>query len=376
MSYLSTALVRVGATNYEPVAVNITQDGAWSPYWQGTVTFALGSAPAIDPTAYTRVRVKYWAGDLAANPNQPPLMDCLVVARAVATDHIAGTITVSVSSFEVLLQDLLNASTADTALGAMTLTAMLNYACTKIGVAVGGVPLPAVTIPATATVWRAGQSLDDWLRGPLRANGYDIFQDMRTADTAGSTVTIGAWLVADTTPDGSMNAYASFDPPYAGWGRVVFGVNMLECRLGMDLDQPGGWADSAVVTYSWLTSTGTQQVKNYANAPAGYKRPLSLNFQTPDPGFDPTPGMVSTAKRKIQTGQLTTVAWPSWDSRIPGQLPIRNTPGDFITITTPDGAVQAATVTRVNWSYPEDRTQLGVAYVVPTPLGEYSTPLP
>lgn len=303
------------------------------------LTFSNGKGPVVDPRLYPPARLRWWYGDDPA----PILLDLYLTVRSYVPNDVDGTVSIGLMSDEIRLQDYKNAATADYAPGAMLLTDMVAYAMRKIGnPPIDMTGIPAVTIPATATVWKAGDSLDSWLQGPLRANGVELYQDAQ--DPART------WraFVINTAGKATAN------------GLVALGTatDILSAPIGIDMDAPD-YADAVVTVYQWTDAAGASQRKVYASLPPGaFHRVLTQTFSTPDPGVDPTPATRAFTSKAGWVGDLEVLPQrtPLPPSYALGPMRL----GDSVRFTLDDASTYLANAQTLTWRYPNDTMTIGL----------------
>lgn len=313
-----------------------------------TRTYVNNSGPVVDPRMYPSARVRWWFGEDPA----PLVLDATLTVRSYIPDEFAGTVRLTLMSDEVKLQDYKNASTADYSPGAMTLQAMVGLAMRKIGNALyDKIVFPATLVPATATVWRAGDSLDSWLQGPLRSAGIELYQDC----SGGFPPAFRAFNLNDP---GKSSVYGT---------RGFTKDQIVSSPVGIDMDADG-YADAVVLTYAWTDAAGASQRKVYASLPAGaFHKVLAKSFSTPDPGVDPAPATRAYTSKAGYTASLTII--PSTRPAPPSYAEAPMSLGDTVSFNLPSGSAYTANVDSIQWSYPEDRMTLGLTNVVYAGLG-------
>lgn len=341
-----------------------TPDGVHFRYdWTGTpnnststrtVVFVdTETTPIVDPGAYPRVNVQWWYGDPGPGPGGAGLiLDVDLLVRAYEIDDLADTVTITFRSDEIRLQDWKLLGAGDYAPGALNLLDMLNLAMRKIG----GMPLDTTAlignpvVPATATVWRVGQSVDDWLRGPLRANNLELYWDAQDSK-------FRLWNIVDR-PGGKDRGISSRT-------NVVYGVNAVDVKFGLDADAEG-YGDAASIIYKWTDAAGASQRKAYISTPQGgvYRKPVVVTIDTPDPGLDGSNTARIIASRRAWTESIECLplagkAGASDQGWLQLQL------GGTVYYARRNGAVMTANVAGIEWNYPADKMRLGVENVAP-----------
>lgn len=307
------------------------------------LAYSNGKGPVVDPRMYPQSRLRWWYGDDPA----PILVDLYLTVRSYIPNDVDGTVTIGLMSDEIRLQDYKNAANADYAPGAMLLTDMVAYAMRKIGnPPIDMTGIPAVTIPATATVWKAGDSLDAWLQGPLRANGVELYQDAQDPARTWRAFVINA--AGKATVNGLV--------------ALGTGTDILSAPIGIDMDAPD-YADAVVAVYQWTDAAGSSQRKVYASLPAGaFHRVLTQTFSTPDPGVDPTPTTRAFTSKAGWVGDLDVLPQrtPFPPSYAPGPMHL----GDSIRFTLADGSTYLANAQTLAWRYPDDTMTIGLTNTV------------
>lgn len=328
-TFATTCTVHVDAFDLQPISLSITADETWSPYFQGTIVFAqLFSETlraAIDPRTWPTVRVQYTKYDADGVSNPVVVLDATLLVRSYDVDPIAGTTTLKVSSKEVKLQDVRNATNADIVFGNQTTNQIIAYALGQVGESPALATGPgAFTSPATTL--QAGQDLWSWLDGMLRGANLILWQS-------------ASWL------SGAWQCTAADNPGrWAGNFNVVQGANLVRANYGFDIEKD--YADSAVATYQW-TVAGAQQKKVYASKGATVRRTKAVSYNTPDPGYDPSPSLRSVASGRGLYMTLDMLA----DQQI-------NT--GWTCTATLDSGTYYGPARRLTWNYPQDTISIDI----------------
>ncbi len=329
-TFATKCTVHIDAFDIEPISASIIADETWSPYYQGTLVFAgqFGEAitGAINPRNWPTVRVQYTKYDADGVSNPVSVLDVALLVRSYDIDTIANTTTLKVSSKEAKLQDVRNATNADIARGAQSMTQVVTYALGQVG---EGVPVvtPGGAFVAPATTWQAGQDLWSWLDGMLR----------------------GANAILWNYPQGSAADYwtaQAADNPgrYVGDFNVVQGTNLVRANYGFDIEKD--YADSAVAIYQW-TASGAQQRKVYASKGATVRRTKAVTYNTPDPGYDPSPSLRAVASAR---GLYMTVDMLADQAVLTG----------WTCHVTLDNGTYIGPARRITWNYPQDTISIDI----------------
>lgn len=306
----------------EATAVDVTIDESWSPYVQATVTLPLTS-PALplwllDPSSSPRVRLELiaehgdpdpvadvsaaWAGrtlaavgaelagdtlgdlsaayarpyDPAAGYAPPVRRSFDLLVRTRDTDVGAGTVTLSLASDEVLLDDY--GLVSDIAITPPTLTVrgavdlVFGYVgiLTKLPAGAGA----SAVVSADAAAWQPGQTAWAYLSPLLEQSGLRLWcdpdrvwhLDEHGAESGAPLVTLG------------------------GAGTVT--------GLRDTFDRDGAWYDAVLVTYTWSDpATGDRFEQRDSAADHGFSRTLHVQHSTPYPG----PGAAAALLRRTKT---------------------------------------------------------------------------
>lgn len=348
------------------IADSVIYDYSWNgPAYQSTSTRTVifaspATTPIVDPREYPSIRVQLYAGDVAGPAK---VQDVYLTVRTYAIDDVADTVTLSVMSDEIKLQDYLNVGD-DYAPGAMTLADMFGFAMRKIGnqytlfhLAVGG-----VVIPAAATIWQSGQSLDEWLRGAMRSQGYEVYQDATQSNHLFDT-----YLISNQTKEFvSTNIKAQ-------WG-----MNVLECATGVDMDAPR-YGDAAIVHYNWTDAAGAGHQKTYYSRPPGpYHKVITADYNSPDPASgNPADGLRAQAGWQAWTMRLLLISSIGYmmNGTSPA-IPYPLTLGGQVWLRRPDGSTFAGVAGRITYSYPADTLEIGLQTVAPNPNFPPTIPTP
>lgn len=307
-------------------------------------TFPTPAGPMVDPRMYPPARVRWWYGEGDA---PAILVDVSMTVRKYLPNDTDDTVELTLMSDEIRLQDLKNAGTSDYAPGAMTLWSMLAFAMRLIGnLPLDPTGIPNPTIPATATVWKVGDSLDTWLQGPLRANGVELYQDAQS-----SPPTFRGYLMND-----------SGKSPIHGTVRVKYARELISAPVGIDMDSDD-FADAVVAIYQWTDSAGASQRRIYSSVPpALYHKVRTTTYNTPDPGLDPTPTTRAFTSRAGYVGEISCL--PIRSIFPPDYLERSLRLGDTLTLVFSTGLTYTANVNSIKWSYPDDLMTIGLSNVV------------
>lgn len=326
------------------------------------IAFASTSTtPIADPREYPKVRLRQWAGASADTAADAPLYDVLLTLRTWAFDDVADTATLTFMSDEIKLQDYKNAGD-DYAPGPMGLVDMVSFAARKIGEP-RFVPAPSIgnpTIPATATLWRTGQSLDDWLRGAANSVGFELWYDAVRRLGVGGVPEASGWQWLDLSlAQATDNGYVT------GIINSAYGANVLESGHGIDMDS-GDYADAVAMVYQWVDTAGANQRVAYYSRPNGaFHKVKSITRNTPAPGGNPATAYRNHLALGGWTQRIVLIASNGFQkSGASAYLTIQDFPlGGTLLTQRRDGSYWRASIARIAWSYPADTQEIGVSNV-------------
>lgn len=346
----SSATVTIGGQAYTPISFEVSEDNNWTPSWSGNIVFDFHDGPQLSTPDRIPARIT-WTYDGFT------MLDVLLLVRSVVMDDAAGTITLTVKSAEILLQDLKNVATADYQPGAMTMKAMWAYAFGKFSAGVlanNSDGVPNSTVAAAGTVWKGGQDLDSWLRPALRTADIDIYQDMIASVVTG-VPTIATALLSNPGKE-------------LGWfARVRYGKEMLKAPIGWDLDS-GDYADGIVAEYNWTDAAGAVKRKLYAKTQsASHWHDKYIRFDAGDPGFDPTPSLLTVAQRSGFTGSIECNPVMEYSTTDDTSEAYRLRLGATVDVVTQYRGAYIGTANRITWNYPADTMSIGLTDLEPRP---------
>lgn len=280
------------AAQLDLIAGSLTLDEAWSPYAQGTLTVldpdptdaAIG-LPVWDPRRKARVRVwpAYEHPTLGRRESSKPWN---LVVRRYDKDRVEGTLTLTVSSSESVIQDWqwTNAGATRTLTAATTcISATLQLLTDYVPDYVAGVAaVSAATLGANMvlsvdqpSLWDLLQEIADRAAAALVPNDYDPASGKDTYELLASPTApfvTGAYTLS-TGPSGTVT----------GWRTVV--------------DRDSDWFNTAMVIY---TAGGTGPVRA-AEIAAGT-------------------GGSSSAGKKVYVERRNTTAPAAGDNRVPDAM--------------------------------------------------------
>jgi hypothetical protein len=260
--------------------------------------------------------------------------DVVLWLRSRPRDLGAGTVTLTLTSGEVLLQDYRWMSSLPWRPPALDVRTIVGRVLARVGAYLQTADsFDQATVPPEAVEWAPGQSAWDYLTPLLQAAGRRLWCDE-----------LGKWhLAARDTPTGGA--------------ALVLGRDAITAA-GDTIDR-AGWYDSVLVRYRWKDEAGNDHERFDQATSAGshrVQRPLVLEYESGYPG----PGAARRILARQQVlGRGLTASLVSDYSIDPGQP---------ITLELTDEPRLAGTVSRVLWSFPEDVMELETVGVVePSP---------
>lgn len=358
-----------------PTAAQITMDESWSPFVQAQITCAMPAEalrelvdPRNDVRLTLRVRQAFnepgsladlstlWAGKrladadgVAGGPTLAAISAWKVAAwntfgvrpttsrafnlsaRSRVYRHKDGTVTITATSDEALLQD--HALLGNTIIrpAAATVRELTSYVLARIGAVLldGDADAPLL---ATAAYWSPGTSAWDFLEPILQQAGLRLWCDGRRS-----------WRLAEKISTVKGSTVLSY------LNTVTDGEDTID-------RDAGEWFDAVQITYSWTDAWGMQQTAyDWASTP-GYSKVLSLEYtDTPYPGSGAAQLVLDRALGRGRVLTITAVSDYSVEPSSPVSMTLPNTP------------LQTGAVASVVWNWPESEMQVKSRGLVDTP---------
>lgn len=348
-----------GGTAYPVISLDIDQDNDRVPEWSGNfvVPFTAGGG-LLDYTSIDPQATPYHTARLTWTYDAGTILDTLLLVRRARVSDIARTVTFTVASGEVLLQDNKNVTkpSGDYSPGVLTQKAMWQFALARLTASgivsnVDTLTSAAVSIPATATVWKNGQDLDSWLRGALRPSNLEVYQDTAASLTSG--------LIALRTASMANATKAN----RGGTVTIAYGQNMTLSDWETSVDPTDGveWGEAMVADYNWTTSAGVVNRKSYADySVPNYRKALHLSFDTGDSGVSPVSSLLSQALVGGRSANLEMTPTAAYSAT---GAPLTLGPGHTVLIYRPEFVFPRnwkGVMNRIHWTFPADRVEVGV----------------
>lgn len=281
--------------------------------------------------AYPSGKLSALTSDYAGTWNQFGLIvgeqrsfDLMLRARQV--DYAAGTMTLTLSSDESILQDVALVATTSWTPSTTSVRQLVVAALSYAGLASLDAGSADGTVDAGSQEWKPGVTAWDYLTSVVQQAGLRLWCDERRrfhldTGTVNNAVPTRALAVAQ---------------------------NMVGATDSINLDD-GTWYDAVVVNYSWTDSNGVQRVKT----DVALGRPDFRKVLTVDRTDVVYPGAGTAAAilgRVMGRGRVPAV-------RAVTALGIN--PGDPVTVTTPDGTIQSAYTASVSFAWPDAEMDVG-----------------
>lgn len=364
-------MAELTALDLRPESASVTLDESWSPYVRASITCPLPAAdalPKIDPRVMNRVRLLLsqadlesrtaayltslyagktatyltttyagktaaWLTDLFGDQynavtdltrNQRRTMDLMLRTRSL--DYVAGTMTLELTSDEILLQDFVRPESASGVFVPPTthsLRAMVNWGLGFIGASLTPTETTDYYIFPEQVIFQVGDSIWEFLDAFVRANNLRLWSDERRV-----------WHLT---------------PPQTGAAGTANLRSVVELGDTLTRDDPG-YGDATVILYTWTDAAGLTQSAygNYYLPTMQYPKMFVQRFNSPNTGVIGSPATV-LRDRTITRGRAVTVQAVS-DYTV--------TPGQSATISTPVTTVTGAMVSAVTWQWPQDEMNI------------------
>lgn len=365
-----TRVTYADVVDLRPTDAQVTVDESWTPYARATLTCPVPQDDVLsrlDPRTATRVRLTQrravgasrtaaelpallpgptaaaWTARHAGPPvwtvarlsaltgapyDTPPRLDLDatrtldLMLRTRTVDHVAGTMTLELTSDEAALLDFARYDTDFTERlrppTTTSLAALVRWALGLLGWQLDAGAVDA-TIDPTAVVWNLGESLWDFLDAHVRASNRRLWCDeqRRWRLSVPHTGTTGTPVVVE---------------------RPTSAVDVLS--------RGQGYADTVVVIYEWTDETGeAQRVHGVSDWSTGQPVTLVQRWATPSTLAQATQAAAGLRRRAASRGRQVDVEAVA----DPGV-----TPGRPLVVTGTTTPLTDAMVSAVTWSYPDD----------------------
>lgn len=244
--------------------------------------------------------------------------------RTRTVDFIAGTMTLTLTSDELYLQDFKRYDTTSstwTPPAATSLRALVNWALGKLGWSLQGAGTD-VAIDSTAVVWNLGESMWSFLDAFVRGSGKRLWCDEARR-----------WWLTDALPE------------VAGAATITA---LTSCTDTLSRDDEA-YGDAAVMLYEWTDAAGAQQRRSAASTTPEVLIPkvvVQSFAEQRSPGTAAlTSGAARMRARVLSRGRRVSARAVSSYTVTPGQQAL---------ITTPAAEVTTSLVSAVTWTLPDD----------------------
>lgn len=250
-------------------------------------------------------------------------LDLMLRTREV--DWLAGTMTLELTSDEMLLQDLkrYDADTIDQRPPTtFSLRTMVQWGLAQIGATLHPFGAADAVIDGATVIWNLGESLWSFLDAFIRTNGLRLYCDEQRR-----------WFL---------------EAPATGASGTLELTAITQMRDVLSREDPA-YGDGAVVIYEWFDDDGVRQrVYQFAAVPDVVSKVVVQTFTVPNPSLAAAPAAA------LRTRALTR----GRDVGIEAVSDYRADPGQSVLVTSPVTTVNGAMVSAVTWRFPEDRMDI------------------
>lgn len=351
----------LGTTLLPVERASVTLDESWAPYAQANLTIAMPDVEtldALDPRLDVRIQLLltqaygtsktlatltdiFGGGDIAdmttawgglflykvtaqyytpfntfgVRAGARRVFDLTLRERRI--NHADGTVDISLSSDEGLLQDYALVSTSSQT----TTSTSVRETVTEVLAIIGRKLEPGIvdgTFDADAGMWEPGQSAWDYLQPLVQAPGLRLYCDEKRK----------WYLVEDQTETpGSINL------SYIG---TMTQASDVISRDSLD------WYDAVVIKYEYVDVSGNTIIEYDAASSTGFSKVLSLTFNTAKPGAGQAARILQRAQGKGRVNDIRAMS------------DYTATPGMVASIAMPDTDTQIGNLAAITWNYPDD----------------------
>lgn len=351
----------VGTTELSVTTAAVTLDESWAPYAQANLTISMpeiATVNALDPREDVRIQLiltqEYglsepistltdlfggddiadmttaWGGlflyevttqfytpfnSFGVRAGARRIFDLTLRERRL--NHADGTIDLSLSSDEGLLQDYALVATSSQTAASTAVRQTVSNVLALIGRELE----PGTedgTFDADAGIWEPGQSAWEYLQPLVQAPGLRLYCDEKRK----------WYLVEDQaeTP-GSINL------SYIG---TMTQASDVISRDSLD------WYDAVVCKYEYVDGSGNTIIEYDTASTTGFSKVLTLTFDTAKPGAGQASRILQRAQGKGRVNDIRAMS------------DYTATPGMLATIAMPDTDSQIGNLAAITWSFPDD----------------------
>lgn len=243
-----------------------------------------------------------------------------LMLRSRVVDYVENTVTLTLSSDESTMQDVALVATSSWTPSATSVRQLVVLALAYCGLASLD-PGPADgTVDADAQEWKPGVTAWDYISSIVQQAGLRLWCDeLRRFH-------LDAGTVNNTVPT-----------------RVLATAqNIVGATDSISLDD-STWYDAVVVTYTWTDKNGDPQTRvDTATASNAWRK--VLNVERKDvvfPGYGAAAAILGRATGRGRTPAVRAVT------------ALSTSPGDPVTVTTPDGAIHTGYASAVAFDWPD-----------------------
>lgn len=350
--------------NTEPLLVeraSVTLDESWAPYAQANLTISMpdiATVNALDPREDVRIQLiltqEYglseplstltdlfggddiadmttaWGGlflyevttqfytpfnSFGVRAGARRIFDLTLRERRL--NHADGTIDLSLSSDEGLLQDYALVATSSQTAASTAVRQTVSNVLALIGRELEPGTQDG-TFDSDAGIWEPGQSAWEYLQPLVQAPGLRLYCDEKRK-----------WYLVDDQAEtpGSINL------SYMG---TMTQASDVISRDSLD------WYDAVVCKYEYVDGSGNTIIEYDTASTTGFSKVLTLTFDTAKPGAGQASRILQRAQGKGRVNDIRAMS------------DYTATPGMLATIAMPDTDSQIGNLSAITWSFPDD----------------------
>lgn len=354
----------LGNTSLPVETATITIDESWAPYAQASITIAMPNAATLDlldPRDDVRIQLlitqdygtsetlaeitsqyggsnpvstltSAWGGtgkfiykitaqyynaynNFGVREGSRRVFDLTLRERKI--NHVDGTVELSLSSDEALLQDYALVSTTPLSATSTNVRTTVQNVLARIGRQLEPGTLDG-TFTADAGIWEPGQTAWDYLQPLVQAASLRLYCDEKRK----------WYLVADQAETaGSINL------SYTGTMTDASDI------ISRDSEE---WYDAVVIKYTYVDGSGNTVNAYDAASSAGYSKVLSLTYDTAKPAAGQAARILQRAQGRGRVNEIRAIS------------DYLATPGMVATIAMPDTDSQIGNLAAITWNFPSD----------------------
>lgn len=193
-----------------------------------------------------------------------------------------------------------------------------------------------VSRPPELLTWEPGETAWDFVTPLVSSAGFRLFCD-------------------------EQRLWRLVDGGYIVEGLVTVAAGFNASQGAEDISRnDDSWADSVIVKYSWLDSTGAEQTAFDVASAAAWSRAKLIEYDRPYPG--PGAAKYLLGRAQAQGRVMDVAAISAFDAA----------PNMAVSVTMPDSEIQTGYVSSVQWDLTADEMRIGTRGLTDTPKSAWS----